>query len=272
MIQIQGAAAPKTRPFAGPLDGYVALRECFVVGGVTLIETEPRHRGLFIRDSVLVSLEDALQVQLRGNDPEVGGTIDLETSTISVAGNVLKVQSAPTSAAVSRPLTVFADRCVFAPPLRAGSQKSPPALMSAAGPALEQKQLRWWENHCGYAADVPYFLREDGNSGGPGERAQLWHSRWGDASVIAPLTGPQGVMLANDLPSRPEERSKLEPANFTLLEASRAATWDGGLRPIGAPLSDLKVPAMGGGAPPAASSDKKPTKPTKAPPQAKPGF
>ena len=46
--------------------------------------------------------------------------------------------------------------------------------------------------------------------------------------MIEPLTGPQGVVLLRELPQKAEDRSRIEPDDFTLHSGSKAATWDGG--------------------------------------------
>jgi hypothetical protein len=205
---------------------------------------------------------------LRDGQSQQHGSLQLDTSTLSAAGSLLKISCGPQGIAGGLPLSVFADRSVFAPPLRSGSSKSPTALVSLNGPILEQKALQWWESHCGHAADLQTLL-VDGAPAEPADFIQGWRDRWGANQVVAPLIGPQGVLLAKELPTRPEDRTKIEPVDFQLHPASRAAVSDAGMRPIGAPLGTMTVPPLRGA--PSASSGSK-GKQAKPPAPVKPVF
>jgi hypothetical protein len=254
---------PPARLFAGTLDGYALFENCCLFGSGTLIEADLPKRAMFFRNCLLVARDDLLSIHLRGAGSEIAAAVDFETTTLSAAGSFLKVAAAALDAPVTAPLTVFADRCVFGPPLQSGTQKTEPTLLSYSGSLLDSRQMVWSENHCGYAPDITSFLRDEAAPVKPQDYRGVWLKQWGAAQVIDPLTGPQGVVLAKDLPQRNEDRAKLEPTDFVLYASSRAATWDGGQRPIGAPLAEIKFPPLRAatGSTPTKPKTQKPAKP-----------
>src|SRR6185436_7549644 len=116
---------------------------------------------MFFRNCVLVARDDLLSINLRGAESENAGAVDVETTTLSAAGSFFKVAAAALETPTSNPLQVFADRCVFGPPLHSGTQKTEPTLLSYSGPLIATRQLAWSENHCGYAPDIAAFLRDE---------------------------------------------------------------------------------------------------------------
>jgi hypothetical protein len=262
---------PPPRLFAANLDAYAVLDECYLLGSGTLVEADLPQRGLFIRNSLLVSTDDLLSIGLRGIESHLAGTVDLESSTFSAAGTTLRWAAAALSASGPAALKVFADRCVFGPPLRPAGQK-PPTLLSYSGPLFETKQIQWREYRCGYSPDIASFVREETAAVESQDFQHAWLDRWGTERVTEPLTGPRGVLVGKELPQRAEDRARLEPTDFTLHASSQAARWDGGDRPIGAPLATLCLPSTGSvsAPPPTKSKGTKTAPPTRG--TSPPGF
>jgi serine/threonine protein kinase len=260
---------PPARSFEGKYQGYLALVDCFLIGSGTTLEADLRHRALFLRNAIAVSRDDVLSLGMRGADSQIAGVVDIQYSTLSAVDRFIHVAGAELGAPTDSPLTFYSDRCVFAPPLRSGQQRIAPTLLSYSGQALEQKQVAWWENRCGYAADITSFLRADSEPAGgtPQNFEQAWVAHWGAEQVVEPLLGVKGVILKADLPTKPEDRSKLEPTDFELHASSRAFTWDGGNQPIGAYASNMKLPPLRAAAssPPKTKTPKAPATVTPAP-------
>lgn len=251
-----GQPAP-ARPFAGELEGYAAITNCFLSGSGVLIEADLRRRALFMRNSIAVSRDDLLTVKLDGVDSQIAGAVDLRRSTFSAPGSIFKVEAAPLTAPTDSPLTFFTDRCVFATPIKYGSKKPTPTLMSYTGPLLETRQLNWWEDRNGYSPDLAYFLRPASESSqlAPQAFEQSWQQQWRPDQIVNPLTGVGGVFLKDDLP----HRSKLEAADFQLHARSKAMRWDGSDKPIGAIVGEMNLPEINSVAAP--SGKAKATKP-----------
>jgi serine/threonine-protein kinase len=260
------------RMFEGNYEGYAAFVDCYLAGSGTLLEADLRHRALFLRNTVAVSRDDLLKLAVRGQDSQIGGVVDLQNATLSAADRFIHVDGAEPGAPTHSPLAFFADRCVFAPPLRSGQQRATPTLLSYSGPVLEQRQIAWSENRCGYAPDITQFLRSDSES--PAGSSQnfdaVWVGQWGADQVIEPLLGVKGVVLKGDLPTKAEDRIRLEPSDFELHASSKAYAWDGTNHPIGAYVANMKLPPLRAAAAP--SSPK--AKASKAPqtPTPQPGF
>jgi len=261
-----------SRPFEGTYDGYAVFDSCYLAGSGTLLDADARRRAIIFRNSIAVSRDDLFSLNIDQPGSEIGGTIDLGYSTLSALDRFFLVRGGNLGAPAKSPLLMYADRCVFAPPLKSGQQKATPVFLSCTGPVLNQKQVTWWENHCGYAPEITGFLRDESDSAATTRQdfEQVWLKRWGADQIAEPLLGANGVVLQKDLPTKAEDRFKLEPTDFHLHPASRAATWDL-KRPIGAAVGNMNLPPL---RPVAAAADKK--KPAgKAPPAggaATPGF
>jgi hypothetical protein len=140
---------------------------------------------------------------------------------------------------------LFADRCVFAPPLESERPTRAPTLLTYAGPVLDLKQFTWWENRCGYAPEIRRFLHADPENVAAAAQnfEQVWIPQWGAVQIGEPLLGIDGVVLRNVLPARAKDQAELDPVDFQLHRNCQAATWDA-KRPIGAYTDDMHVPPM----------------------------
>jgi hypothetical protein len=244
-----GKAPP--RPFEGTPSGYAVFDSCYLAGAGTLLDADMRRRALIFRNSIAVSRDDLFSLNIDQPGSEIGGAVDLSYSTLSAVDGFFRVRGGNLGAPAKAPLLVYADRCVFAPPLKPGQQKVNPLLLACASAVLNQKQLAWWENRCGYAPEITGFIRDEGDSASARQDfEQVWVSRWGADQIAEPLLGPNGVVLQKDLPTKAEDRVKLEPTDFQLHPASRAATWDL-KRPIGAAIGSMNLPPLRPVTPPA---------------------
>lgn len=234
---------PPARLFDGTYEGYVALVDCYLIGSGTLLEADMHRRALFLRNSIAVSRDDLLVLSVHGQDSQIGGVVDLNYSTLSAVDRFVHVEGADLGSPTTSPLAIFADRCVFAPPLR-GQQRNSPTFLSYSGQVLEQRQLTWFESRCGYSADITTFLRSNSEPAStvPQNFEQVWTGQWGDGQVVDPLLGIKAVVLKADLPTKPEDRLKLEPSDFQLHTSAKAISWDGTNHAIGAYVARMNLP------------------------------
>lgn len=244
-LQRSSGKAPP-RMFDGGFDGYAAFSDCYLIGSGTLLEADMHRRAVFFRNSIAVSRDDLLSLSIRGKESQIGGVVDLAYSTLSAVDRVIHVDGAELGSPTDAPLVIVADRCVFAPPLRSVQQKASPKYFSYSGPVLEEKQVSWWENRCGYSADITQFLRADSDPATTTAQdfEQVWVAQWGRSQVVEPLLGIKGVVLKGDLPTKLEDRLKLEPADFELHKAAKAGAWDGSDRAIGASVAKMNPPLI----------------------------
>jgi serine/threonine-protein kinase len=262
--QSQTGRAP-ARPFEGRYDGYNVIQSSFLIGSGTLIDADIRRRAMILHNSVLVSRDDLCMLNIDGPDSEIDAAVDVRYSTLSAADRFWQVRGGELGVPASAPLTIYADRSVFGPPLRAGAQRANPALLTYSGSVLDRKQLAWWENRCGYAPEITSFLRADSDEvrAKSQDFDETWLKFWGRDQVLEPLRGVNGVVLKKDLPTKSDERNKLDPDDFQLLPACRAATWEGGKLPIGAYIGTMQVPPLR--AAPTPPAEKKKATPKAAP-------
>ena len=251
------------RPFRVSREGYLAVVDSFLSGSGLLIEADLRKRALYLRNSVLAARDDLLTINLAGTDPVLAGTVDIEQCTLSATESLFHVLPAGLTGPAQKPVEIFVDRCVFAPPMRMGSQRPKPTLLVTTPAALEQNQVSWWERRTGYAPDVTTYLRDPTATAADQKFETAWLDRWGAGSVQKPLVGPGGVILKSELP---EDRTRLEPVHFVLDKTAKAATWDDG-RPIGADIPAMKLPELN-----KPEKPDPPQTPAKKKPAQKPGF
>ncbi len=247
LIQLhRSSGKAPARMFDGAFEGYAAFSDCFLIGSGTLLEADMHRRAVFFRNSIAVSRDDLLSLNIREKDPQIGGVVDMSYSTLSATDCFVHVNGAELGSPTDSPLLFVADRCVFAPPLRSGQQRSSPKLFGYAGPVLEEKQVSWWENRCGYSADISHLLVGDSEppATGPQDFEKVWVGQWGASQVVEPLLGIKGVVLKGDLPTKLEDRLKLEPANFQLHASAKAMTWDGANQAIGAAVAKMNPPLL----------------------------
>lgn len=252
---LSGSQQATNRPFEGNREAYAAVVDSYLIGGGTLIDAAPRRRALFLRNSVLVARDDLASIHLEGNDSRIDGVIDLERCTLSATGTFFKFQAGELGAPTSAPLALFADRCVFAPPIKLGSQKAIPTLWSYTGKLLEQQQAVWWEGRCGYAHDIACWLRPGSEPPTAQSFDQAWFAQWGPGQISHPLTAVGDVMLRDELPT---DSAKLEPANFELHEKCKAGAWSGDDKPIGVDFTSFTVPEIKKATAPATKKSTKP--------------
>jgi serine/threonine protein kinase len=246
LVQILSRSGrPPARPFEGSYDGYAWFDSCYLAGSGTMIEADTRRRALVVKNCVVVSRDDLFQLNLGQPDSQIGGAVDVSYSTLSAADSFFQVQGSDPGEDAQSPVIVFADRCVFAPPLREGKQKVHPTLLTYAEPTLDQQQFTWMEKRCGYAPEITRFLRDATQDVATSSQSfeKVWINQWGTDHVAEPLVGVNGVVLQKELPTKADERIKLEPADFQLHSACRAATWDD-KRTIGAYLDTMNTPLL----------------------------
>jgi serine/threonine-protein kinase len=256
---------PPPRMFEADFEGYVAIVDSFLIGSGTFLDADMHHRAMFIRNSIVVSRDDLFDLSVAGQDSQIGGVVDLHYSTFSGVNRIVHVEGADLGSPTNSTLSIFADRCVFAPPLR-GQQRASPTLFSYSGQVLEQRQVAWFENRCGYAADITTFLRSDSESAAtaPQNFEQVWMAQWGEGQIVEPLLGVKGVILKAELPTRSEDRLKLGPGDFELHSSAKANDWDGTNQPIGANAAKMKLPkfkATGGSTSAKSKGSKEPAPP-----------
>jgi serine/threonine-protein kinase len=210
-------------------DSYLTVAGCG-------IRSECGQGSLIFRNSILATRGDVLDLHpIRTDANALQPAVDAENVTFSATGSVVRFEAAAGPDAVTSPVRVFMEKCVFAPPLsfKAG-EAARATLLDCVGPVLEQKQLEWWGASNGVARQVVHLVRKDDDQGTPSdERTGLsaWRKAWDKAKSVRFLSGDKGVYLAGELPVRWRE---LKPASFELHKGSQAATWGDGGKPIGA--------------------------------------
>ncbi|MBI5757260.1 MAG: serine/threonine protein kinase [Planctomycetales bacterium] len=261
-------AAPARSPNTD-IDNHIAIFDSFLLGMGTLLDIDIRHRGVFVRNSVLASRDTVFALNLGSQDADISGTLDMDSTTLAAGESVFRVQGASLAGPASNPLSCFVEHCVFGPSIRSGAGKPPPVtLLVHQGPVLEQRQLAWWERGNAYATDLAYFVQAAGGEKPAAAQAigPAWQSIWGADRIQRPLTGDNAVKLDGELPTN---RGKLEPVDFQLSTKCKAFAWRDGQSPVGVDVFAMKLPDLFSDAGTSKPGKKpKPTPPVKP----KPGF
>jgi eukaryotic-like serine/threonine-protein kinase len=237
------SSTPPARPGVAAEDSsrparVLLVADSYLSGFRTLVEADLPDAGLFLRNSVLVSRGDVVQLAMRSAAGKRPGAWDCRASTLSGSDSLFRVTSEVGTPQSDTPHLLRNERTLFAPPLvRAATGKPAPVVLAAQGPVLTERQVAWFEERCGYAAEWNESLLRDS-----GAKESLgwseWENAWGTERLILALRGATEVILDGDLASA--DRAKLEPNAFSLAKSCRAGQWaDGG--PIGANVGTLKV-------------------------------
>jgi hypothetical protein len=230
------------RPFEGSYGAYAWFDSCYLAGSGTILEADMRRRVLAIKNCVVVSRDDLFSLDIGQADSRMGGVVDLSYSTFSAPDRFFRVHGSDLGTSKSSRLLMFADRCVFAPPLQSGPHKAAPTLLTYAGPVLDPQQFTWWENRCGYAPEIARFLCADSERVAAASQnfEQVWKRQWGAEQISEPLQGAKGVLLQKALPTSAEDQAELDAFDFRLHPDCRAANWDDD-HPIGANIGAMDV-------------------------------
>jgi serine/threonine protein kinase len=239
--RLENSTAPAVRPFQAEARAYLWIEDCQLVGNGRLIDADVAQRVVHLQRSIALSRNTVLAFGL-AELPGSEGQVDLSQCTLSAGETFLSVENPVAGGTGQTRVKFHSDRCVFGPAASGGDRQRPLTLLAAPSQALAGGQLQWWEMLNGYSADVGCLLRE---SAQPAERQEFetaWIARWTAANCLSPLHTVEGVRWAKPLPTKPGDLEDVEPAQFALHANCAAAVWDGGTRPIGAPLDVLRVP------------------------------
>lgn len=261
LIQWEPAGTAQSSSAAEASANCAVIEDSFLVGGGPLLTAELNRGALLLRNSVFASIEDLFEFDLGTAFSKQVSAIDAEHCTFSARGTFFQVRAKVAESSTGG-LAIFANNCVFAPPLREGPGSAMPTLLTYTGKLLDAKKIDWWESGCGYAPEILTFLRPEtvppGNT--PQKFDEVWTGYWGGQHVRNPLTVGGGVLLKDALP----QRGPLKPEHFELHPKSDAFTWADGGAAIGPDISTLEPPKTK----PAEKTIKKPA-PSKASPKSK---
>lgn len=219
----------------------LVIRDTYLAGSGCGIRAECGAGPVILRNSVLAVRGDAIDLRPARAGNALLSNLDAEHVTISATGAAIRFQAAPGPDAVTSPVRVFLEKCVFAPPLAFKANESANATMlHCVGPVVEQHQLEWWGGSNGVSKRVVHLIRRDGDSDVPvDDKTGLtaWRKVWEKGSSIRLLTGDKGIYLTGELPVKWRD---LKPTSFELHKNSQGATWAEGGRHIGANTSGVE--------------------------------
>ena len=239
--RLENSAPPRGRPFQAEPLAYLWIDDSQLLGNGRLVDADVAQRVIHLHRTVALSRNTLLALPV-SETPGTEGVVDLSQCTL-VAGETCLALDNPASGGTGQTRVQFySDRCVFGPHPGLGNRDRPVTLFAAPGNLLRSSQVAWWEMLNGYATDVACLVRETDQTAERQDFASIWVARWSAGNCLSPLTGDDGVRWAKPLPTKPSELEDVEPAQFTLHANCQAAVWDGGTRPIGAPLDTVKIP------------------------------
>ncbi len=257
------SAVPK-RPFPGKYQGYAAFSNTLLCGSGVIFDGDLRRGCVVFRNSIAASRDDIFHFDVGGVDSQIAGVVDLQQSTFSGGDALFTVAGESRAAPSTAPLTVYVDRCLFAPPLKTGPQKANPTLLVAQGPLLDpaQHQVVWWDHQNAYAEELAGFILHDNEKppATPQRFADVWVRQWGESQVIGPLFEAGRVMLDHELPDRGKA---VDAADFLVSRRSKALTLGEGGTPVGANPATMNLPDIRRAEKLAPGSKTKPAKPVK---------
>lgn len=247
---------------AGRYQQFGEIRDSYFKSLGKLLQLNIAGRAMFVSNSVLVSSGDMFDLDIRGDGPLIHGTAHIVNSTLSAARTFFKVSSDPINQPAARPLQLFVENTIFAPPVSGASKNGPVLLEYNATYARTEQQMRWWGQANGYTHLLRKHLDGPAETSGVAEHFETgWAKAWGSAACLRPLHGSGAIALKKPLPPSRD----LEPADFVLHPLSKAVRWTIQGKPIGANVESLARvgPKSSSGRPTRPADDKtnKPRKP-----------
>ena len=246
---------------AGRYEQYGEIRDSYFKSFGKLLQLDIAGRALFVRNSVLVSSGDLFNFNIRGDRPLIHGTAHIEHSTLSAARSFFKVSADPRNQPAAKPLQLFVENTVFAPPVGGAAKNGPILLAYNAVYARTEQQMQWWGQANGYTHLLRKHLDGPAEKGGDSEQFEAgWAKAWGSTACLRPLHGSGAIALKKPLPPA----TRLEPADFALHPSSKAVRWTIGGKPIGANVESLArvgPKSSSGAKKPAADKTNQPRKP-----------
>ena len=151
------AIAAEHAPFGYIVDSYLIAPE-------TVLQADIRRRGLVCsKQSACLARRSVRAEHRRSGILRFPQRFCCATSPFSAANNFFRIESESLPGPVRTPLAIFADQCLFGPPIAKPAKSSFPAVMTVAGPAIGSKQVVWFGHSNGYAPEIGSYQRPDGN-------------------------------------------------------------------------------------------------------------
>ncbi len=226
------------RTATGP-PNFGVLVNSYLVSAGKVMKADFRRRQFFIKNCLLVSLDELFELSLIGFDSTISASFDISRSTLSATNSVFRIRSSKLSGPATVPLTFYVDETVFGPPIKLSRIARPQTtLLTCADSVRQNRQIDWWGTSNGYAFDIKYFQSPPSSSSDrPRQNFESsWCKNWEPTRIFRPLSGPDGIRLKkNQL-----QRSKVAASDFELDSSSRAATWAEGETAIGANVNRWK--------------------------------
>ena len=241
-----------------------------------LLEADLRNRTLVLRNSLFASINEMFDLELRGHDGRIGGTLDAQWCTFGAGGKFLfQVQGTQGADKTTRPLSLFVEHSAMLNLQELSGSANPPLLLSVRDHVLANQQISWWDHGNGYQSGWSQFVRAaDAPSRGPQTYEADWRRLWDGDRITRPLIAPGGVRLAARLPPR----TKVTTNDFMIATDCTAATWGPNQSCLGANAAGSATvtrPRTSGTTSPVKPNPNKPTPPPNksiVKPAFKPGF
>ena len=218
---------------------YGAIINSYLVSSGKLLKADIRKRAFYLRNSLLVSLDELFQLRIPGIESEISGAIDIQNCTLSAASAFFNINSSTSAKKATDPLTLFVSETVFAPAVDPGVKPAPTqAIMTCKESVQSNQQIDWWGESNGYSVVIRHYLRRPGDAfDSPAQTIkERLTAMWKPSQLSRPLSGHDGVLLKHELPDRTELKSE----DFVLHSSSSAYGWGRNKMPIGFDPSEWK--------------------------------
>ncbi len=218
---------------------YLACRDCLFSGSGSLIRLDLGTAPAFLRNCLLVTRADAIDVRFSPLPTgKSGAPLLADHLTISAAQAAFRLKGDANETG-GAPHRFYVDNSVIAPPLANKDEKTP-TLFSLGNPASDLARIEWWGQANGVSAEVLSFVRpeRDGKPNLSEVGLSRWQSAWSEEQDARLLTGAGGVVMTEQFTNKP---ATIKPSQFGLHSNAKASKWAEGGGAIGIDLRQLEM-------------------------------
>ena len=227
----------------GEFSDYGLVTDSLLIGNNTLISADMSRRALVLSNSAFVGRQHLFELKVGLNQGQSPAAFDAQNCTYIAGGTQFSIKSQAAVGSSPVPCRILNFNSVFAALPRDSHAKAAPLLMNYVGGVEATKQILWYEDSCGYAAELKaYFATEMALPAAPVPVQDFdvaWIKRWGADRVQRPLQGTDGVLFEKNLGPN---AVGVKPENLTFHSTAKAETWSETGGPIGVRAPSLEPP------------------------------
>ncbi|MEZ6053678.1 MAG: serine/threonine-protein kinase [Planctomycetaceae bacterium] len=208
----------------------ILIENSFLISPGQLLSGMARWETLILRNNVLASQSDLLNLTLDAEGLQLHPSVVLEHCTCFGKSSAIRVQGDVSPNESLPELQMYAIQSLFVGAVDGSDGSS--TVISRETEKVTQSHVLWWGNSNAFTTSLSDYVQTAGTSLTGMSLEDQWKSVWGPGHEVNALTNATDVIFETPFPAWTE----LTPASFTLSKSGRAATWGRDKSGVGAIL------------------------------------